>query len=256
MKNKSTQDHDARIVDQFTKQAVPFAAAPAHADAIERLIELSGVGPRDEMLDVACGPGLVACAFARVARHVTGIDITEKMIEQARKLQREKGINNITFDLGSVMPLPYADNRFAAVVARYAMHHFLEPAAVLKEMVRVCAPGGRVVIADMSGRPEHMEAINRVEKLRDPSHARALSFEEWDEVFAASGLSDLKRSSYTLSFDLEEHLAASFPNPGDSDKIREIFNNDVSRNIMGCDARRERGRIIFDYVIAMRAGRK
>jgi SAM-dependent methyltransferase len=251
-----SQDHDVRIIDQFTKQAVPFAAAPAHSGAIDTLIELCGVGPDDDVLDVACGPGLVACEFARVARHVTGIDITEKMIAEARKLQREKGINNITFDLGTVMPLPYADNRFAAVVARYAMHHFLEPAVVLKEMIRVCAPGGRVVIADMSGRPDHIEAVNRVEKLRDPSHARALSFEEWDEIFAASGLGDLKRGSYTLSFDLEAHLAASFPNPGDADKIRKIFKSDVGRNIMGLDARREQGRIIFDYVIAMRAGKK
>ena len=45
---------------------------------------MAGVCPKDDVLDVACGPGLVACALAPAARHVTGIDITPAMIEQAR----------------------------------------------------------------------------------------------------------------------------------------------------------------------------
>ena len=89
--NDRRQLHNERILKQFEMQAVPFAEMPAHADSMELLIELCQARPDDEALDVACGPGLVGCSLAPRVRHVTGIDITPKMIGQARKLQSEKG---------------------------------------------------------------------------------------------------------------------------------------------------------------------
>jgi ubiquinone/menaquinone biosynthesis C-methylase UbiE len=58
------------ILDQFTKQAVPFAEMPAHSneESIRLLIDMAQTGPEDDVLDVACGPTLVACPEARVER--------------------------------------------------------------------------------------------------------------------------------------------------------------------------------------------
>jgi len=71
--------HREAILDQFTRQAVPFATAPSIRDeaALRTVVDGSGAGRDDTVLDVACGPGILACAFARVARHVTGIDLTK-----------------------------------------------------------------------------------------------------------------------------------------------------------------------------------
>jgi 2-polyprenyl-3-methyl-5-hydroxy-6-metoxy-1,4-benzoquinol methylase len=90
------------ILDQFTKQAVPFAEMPAHfnEESLLLLIDMSEVGPEDSVLDVACGPGLVACPLAVVARHVTGIDLTPAMIEQARAKQRAAELTNLTWMVG------------------------------------------------------------------------------------------------------------------------------------------------------------
>jgi ubiquinone/menaquinone biosynthesis C-methylase UbiE len=88
------QEHKAEIVDQFSRQAIPFTQVQGHLDAMEILPQFSGVGPEDRVLDVACGPGLVACAFARHAMEVTGMDITPAMIEQAKKHQLELGLEN------------------------------------------------------------------------------------------------------------------------------------------------------------------
>ena len=131
--------HREQILDQFTRQAVPFSSAPAirNQEALNRIVELAGAGPEDTVLDVACGPGLLVCAFARVVRHATGIDLTPAMLEQARELQRQQGLLNITWRLGDVLPLPYEDGEFSIVSARFAFHHFLNPLAVLKEMRRV-----------------------------------------------------------------------------------------------------------------------
>jgi len=214
-------DNRQAILDQFTRQAVPFSTAPGIRDeeALRLLVTASGVGPADIVLDVACGPGLVAGAFARAARHVTGIDLTPAMIERARVHAHEQGFDNVTFTVGDVQPLPYGAGAFSLVVSRFAFHHFPDPGAVLREMVRVCAPGGRVVVADaaVSPHPARAAAYNRMEKLRDPSHVRALSLAELAGLFERAGLPVPVVTRCELRGEVESLLSRSFPGPGDAD---------------------------------------
>jgi ubiquinone/menaquinone biosynthesis C-methylase UbiE len=128
------------VVDQFRRQAAPFAnsAAMRDEDALRLLVEFSGATPSDTVLDVACGPGLVVAAFARVVRHATGIDLTPAMIDKAREHAAACGSANVDWRIGNVLPLPFADRSFSLVVSRFAFHHFPDPAAVMREMVRVC----------------------------------------------------------------------------------------------------------------------
>jgi ubiquinone/menaquinone biosynthesis C-methylase UbiE len=134
--------HQRLIVGQFTQQAVPFSQMPDHSP--ELILTAAKVGPTDTVLDVACGPGVLACAFAQVAHHVAGIDLTPAMIDRAKALQQAHGLANLTWRIGHVLPLPFTDASFSLVFTRYSFHHFLDPEAVLAEMVRVCSPGGRV----------------------------------------------------------------------------------------------------------------
>src|SRR3954463_7940563 len=179
------------VVDQFTRQATPFAnsAAMRDEDALRLLVEVSGAGADDTVLDVACGPGLVVAAFARLCRHVTGIDLTPAMIGKAREHAAALGLTNVDWHVGNVLPLPFADRSFSLVVSRFAFHHFPDPAAVMREMVRVCARPGRVMVADIaaSDAPERAAALNRMERLRDPSHTRALPLAELRELFVNAG---------------------------------------------------------------------
>src|SRR5215831_9277463 len=199
--------HQDLILDQFTKQALPFATAPGIKDeeALRLVVEFTGAGPDDTMLDVACGPGLVVCAFAQVVRHATGIDLTPAMIERAQMLQQEKGLTNVSWRIGDVLPLPYADASFSLVVSRFAFHHFLDPGAVLAEMKRVCARGGKVAVVDTdaSADPTKAREFNRMEKLRDPSHVRAMPRAELVQLFARLGLTEPRATQYRLESDLE-----------------------------------------------------
>jgi SAM-dependent methyltransferase len=247
------------ILDQFTRQAVPFAEMPAHSnDEANRLLtHMARVGPGDTVLDVACGPGLVACALAEVARHVTGIDLTPAMIEQAKARQQSKGLANLTWVVGDAVPLPLPDAAFSVVVTRYSFHHFLEPKAVLAEMVRVCRPGGRVAVIDVfTSSPEQAEAYNRVEKLRDPSHVRALSLEDLTALCRDAGLWDLRTAFFKLEVALEALLGASFPNPGDADRIRQAFADDLGVDRLGVGAHRRDGAIHFAFPIVVVVGEK
>ena len=248
-------DNRQAILDQFTRQAVPFSTAPGIRDeeALRLLVTASGAGPTDTVLDVACGPGLVVAAFARVARHVTGIDLTPAMIDRARTLVREGGLANVTLTVGDVLPLPYEDRAFSLVVSRFAFHHFPDPAAVLREMVRVCAAGGRVVVADaaVAADPARAAAFNRMEKLRDPSHVRALSLAELAGLFEGAGLPAPAVTRYELRADVEGLLSRSFPEPGDADRIRALFAASLVDDALGVGARRVDGAVHFAYPVAI-----
>lgn len=153
-------EHQRLILDQFTKQAVPFSQMQNHSP--ELLLGASRVGPEDTVLDVACGPGLMSCAFAKLACHVTGIDLTPAMIEQAKVLQHSLGLTNLAWHVGDVLPLPFANSSFSLVFTRYSFHHLIDPKAVLAEMVRVCSPDGRVVVVDVfMSNPAQAEAYTK-----------------------------------------------------------------------------------------------
>ena len=96
-------DHDAVAIEQFTKQAVPFAAlhtARSDADLLQLIVGAAAVGPKSDVLDVACGPGLVALALAESAHRVTGLDLTPAMLDKARELQRRAAWDNLTWQVG------------------------------------------------------------------------------------------------------------------------------------------------------------
>src|ERR1051326_9048738 len=92
------------VVDQFTRQAKTFANSPAmrDEDALRLLVEFSGAGADDTVLDVACGPGLVVAAFARLCRHATGIDLTPAMIAKAREHAASLALTNVDWHTGNV----------------------------------------------------------------------------------------------------------------------------------------------------------
>jgi SAM-dependent methyltransferase len=245
--------HRESILDQFTRQAIPFSTAPSIKDelALRLLIEASGAGPEDTVLDVACGGGIVVCGFARVVKHATGIDLTPAMIERGQQLQKEQGLTNVTWTLGDVLPLPFPDASFSIVTSRFAFHHFLDPSAVLGEMKRVCTPGGKIVVADSAPAPDKADAFNAMEKLRDPSHVRAMPLAELKGLFRRHGLSEPRHTPYRLESDLESLLARSFPNPGDDDRIRALFRASLAGDALGINARREGDLIVYGYPVAI-----
>lgn len=252
----STEDDKRLVVDQFTRQATPcreFAELPGHPREI--VTAATAITPDDTVLDVACGPGVTTCDLADVARHVTGIDITVAMIEQAKKLQQERELSNVTWHVNAVPPLPFDDETFSLVFTRYSFHHFPDPLSVLKEMARVCKSSGRVVVVDVfMTTEEQADAYNHMEKLRDPSHVRALLLGELTGLYREVGLGSPTIQFYKLPVMLEPLLKASFPNPGDEEQVRQIVTNDVGKNELGLGAQPKAGDIQFAYPIAVLAG--
>ena len=247
--------HTDIVVDQFTRQATPFSNAAAMRDeeALRLLVEFSGAGASDTMLDVACGPGLVVAAFAKVCRHATGIDLTPAMIEKAREHAATLALTNVDWHIGNVLPLPFPDRSFSVVVSRFAFHHFPDPLAVLREMARVATR--RIVVADMaaSDDPKRAAALNRMEKLRDPSHTRALTLAKLRGLFADVGLPAPRETYYDVRGELEGLLATSFPAAGDEPVIRKMFADSLADDGLGMKTRQKGDKILLSYPIAVLA---
>lgn len=202
---ETMSEHDQRIVSQFTRWAKPFADLPIHAeaDAMIRTVAACALAPDLDVLDVACGPGILACALATHARSATGIDITPAMIDQARIRQTEMGLDNMAWRIGNAMALPFDEASFDRVTTRYSFHHMTDPAATLAEMKRVCRPDGRIVVIDATPSAETQNAYDKMETLRDPSHASALTLEQLRAIGHEAGLREVLIDGYRLEARLD-----------------------------------------------------
>jgi ubiquinone/menaquinone biosynthesis C-methylase UbiE len=252
------RDHEQQktaVLDQFEQQAPHYAKLVRSTGnaRLLRLIDALQPQPHDRLLDVACGPGRVTLALAPLVAEAVGIDLTPNMIAEAQRLQAESGVANARFEVGDALPLPFEDGRFSVVVTGASLHHMADPAAVVREMARVCAAGGRVSVTDMAPAADKTEAFNASERLRDPSHVRALTFEELRALGAAAGLRERVAERYVSATPLEPVLKASFPHADDWPRLRALYQADVDSgdDRLGLDARIEDGKIVVSYPMAL-----
>jgi SAM-dependent methyltransferase len=252
--------HRELILDQFTRQAGPFNAAPTTTNErmLGMIVAAARPSPSDTVLDVACGGGIIACAFAPLVRQVTGIDMTPAMLVQARHLAAEKHLANVSFEPGDATALPYPDGAFRITVSRFSFHHFPDPLSVLHEMQRVTAPGGRVVVVDMYASEDAAKAAewNRLEQLRDPSHVRALSFSELKSLYAAARLPEPVATRVESSDLVDTLLARSFPNPGDDRIIRDMFAGSLLDDRLGIPVRQSTEGLRYAHLVAILSAEK
>ncbi len=102
-------NHNEVVRESFTVQAEAFAGNPWVTDEerIRRLVAVARLKGDERVLDVATGPGYIAEAFARAAREVIGIDLTAAMLAIGEERTKERGISNISFQIGDVQKLPF-----------------------------------------------------------------------------------------------------------------------------------------------------
>src|SRR6187455_2038047 len=117
------------------------ALHPGRVDAIERM----GIRPGDRVLEVGVGTGINASLYPSDCS-VTGIDLSSPMLEKARERVARKGVRNVRLLQMDAANLKFADDTFDIVYAPYVIRVVPDPVAVTREMVRVCKPGGRIVI--------------------------------------------------------------------------------------------------------------
>jgi len=254
--------HNDVVRESFTTQAQAFAANPWVTDEerIRRLVSTARLSGKERVLDIATGPGYVAEGFARAAREVIGIDLTDAMLAIAVERTKQRGIANISFQKGDAENLPFGSDEFDVVVCRLALHHVREPLRVLREMTRVCKEGGTVLSEDTYA-SEHAERAayqDRWEKLRDPSHVRTLPLSELLHLFRDAGLeTGTLITAQDLMPEVERWLATTKVEGERAVKIRRLLEDDRVRDLSGTRPfHDEMGRLYFHARTAIVGGRK
>jgi len=125
-----------------------------HAGRIQS-IQRMGIKAGDRVLEVGVGTGINASLYPADCV-VTGIDLSEPMLEKARERVLRKGLSNIRLLAMDAADLKFPDNSFDIVYAPYVISVVPDPVAVVREMRRVCRPGGRMVILN------HFRGTNRL----------------------------------------------------------------------------------------------
>ncbi len=120
---------------------------------IEKMAEVSGVSKASTVADVGTGTGFVAAGLAPRVKRVVGIDNAPAMLEVARENLRTLGASNVDLVVGEAPRLPLQEGAVDAAFANMVLHHAEDPAAMLREMVRVVRPGGTVAITDEVAHP-------------------------------------------------------------------------------------------------------
>jgi ubiquinone/menaquinone biosynthesis C-methylase UbiE len=229
--------HNDVVREEFTKQAISFAESPWISDEelIQQLVSAARLRSKERVLDVACGPGYIAQAFAAVAGDVVGVDLTEAMLAIARERTTKLGLKNISFRAADVRSLPFAENEFDLVVCRYALHHVEQPAQILREMVRVCRIGGTALVEDLfaSENPQRAAYQNRFEILRDPAHTRALPLSELLRDFSGAGLEVEAVTMNHRTPEIERWMATTKTTEEKAAEIRRLLADDLAQDLSG-----------------------
>jgi ubiquinone/menaquinone biosynthesis C-methylase UbiE len=199
------------IQQQFGAMAARYASSAVHAGGPDLAAMLEAVPLRgdERLLDAGCGAGHTALAFAPRVAAVVALDLTEQMLAQGRHLAQQRGLSNVSFTRGDVERLEYPDASFDLATSRYSAHHYQHPTRALRELRRVLKPGGTLLLVDVVApdAPAQDTFLNAIELLRDPSHVRDHTSDQWLEMLRLAGFEGDALGRWPLRLDFASWVA-------------------------------------------------
>lgn len=203
------RDFKDRVREQFGKTADGYVRNKGFAtgDDLGEAAKLLKPTPDDTLLDVACGGGHTALYFAPLVRSVVASDLTMQMLKRAQEYISEEGkVENVTFREADAEDLPFPAGAFTLLTCRIAPHHFPDVPRALREFHRVLRRGGRMVVIDtlLPDDPEIAEFFHTMERMRDPTHVRAFTEDEWVRMAEEAGFLVQETKSFPKTHDFQE----------------------------------------------------
>jgi ubiquinone/menaquinone biosynthesis C-methylase UbiE len=223
----STHTLKDSVQNQFNPVAANYSTSPIHASGpdLALMVEAAQLTGSETLLDATCGTAHTALTFAPHVAHVVALDLSASMLEQGRKLAEARGISNVEFRQGDAERLPYPDASFDIVTTRLGAHHIPNPLTALREFRRVVRPAGRLLISDVVSFSDptidtHYQAI---ELLRDPSHVRDHTVEEWLAMMEQAGFHSDVAHRWEIYIDFASWIQRMNTPPAKASMIQTIL---------------------------------
>jgi SAM-dependent methyltransferase/pimeloyl-ACP methyl ester carboxylesterase len=228
----------ADILEGHTKGLRPRLRMADHYDAElrsqdERLRRALAVGEGDRILDIGCGTGQTTRAAARAAKHgsALGVDISEKMLEGARRRSAEEGVSNVAFELGDAQTHAFPSNHFDWIISRFGTMFFADPVAAFRNVARAARPSARLVLLVWQGEEQNewataiRKALIGETKAESPSKLDAFSMADparIRSVLGAAGFVDIEVSDVHEPVYYGPNAQAAFDLVRDMKQTREL----------------------------------
>ena len=202
---------------------------------------------QDRVLDVACGPGFNALAFARRTGEVIGVDSAPELLAQAQSEAARRRLSNVSFQEGAPAVLLFPDDSFDIVTSTGVLHHFPSLESTLAEMARVCLPDGKIVLEDIVAAEQDMRARyhNRLERLRDRSHVRFLKLSELVSSLGQAGLVVRRIEVRETLREFNEWIAIAGTPPARAEHILRLLIGSIAGDLSGLSVHQLDDTIIF-----------
>ncbi|MGI2327917.1 class I SAM-dependent methyltransferase [Planococcus sp. YIM B11945] len=213
-----------KVKDVFGKNADKYLKSELHAQGTDLPLLAEWLKPEKgwAVLDIATGGGHVAKALAPHVGTVFSTDLTEAMLQNTATYL-DTLFGNIEYVIADAEALPFLAGRFDAVVCRIAPHHFPHPEKFISEAARVLKPGGQFVLIDNVAPDDQKLAafMNNAEKLRDDSHVRCLSKNEWRTLLDKHSLAEIKSLDRKKTFHYPVWVARTTENDEQIDRVKQ-----------------------------------
>ncbi|MEZ5125345.1 MAG: methyltransferase domain-containing protein [Thermoleophilia bacterium] len=185
----------------------------ARDETVELLISLAEPTAADVVMDYSVAPSVAALTVAPMVKALDAVADMADILEEGRRLAKALGVETISFRQVDLFALPYEAKAFTLAIACESLSQSHDPVAALKELRRVVAAGGRLVIVEPVV-DESLDAVfNDIARLRQPAHRRYFRQAELESLAADAGLhasrSMVARSTVDLSFWLQTAGATS-----------------------------------------------
>ncbi|MDO8515972.1 MAG: class I SAM-dependent methyltransferase [bacterium] len=159
------------------------------AGVSEHILARADMHPSDRVLDLGCGTGELLMKLHKQEPHLKmllGLDLSESMIVEARK--KFKDIPLMEVQVGNADHIPFPDNYCNMVTMTGIMHYLINPEVVFREIARVLAPGGQVLIVDIAWEFFAMRFQHSLRRFLHPGAARLYTAQEVGEYCAKVGI--------------------------------------------------------------------
>jgi len=200
------------MTDVWSERAEAYRQSPAHREGPDLDLIVEWAAGARTAVDVATGGGHVARRLCEAGVEVTTVDPAAGMEPDV---------------VAPAERLPFGDSSFDLVVSRLGAHHFGDVGAAMREMARVASKAVIVVDNTFGG-----DALEEAERVRDASHVRCYSEDEWKELLTDAGLEVEQVAPFERHPVVDDWLARVDTPPDDATRVRELLGDRISDGVL------------------------